>query len=100
MIEDNIVFEMIPSGVKTAEDEQRLLALLVKADEVNFGSERDVDEEWIPPYGPDDFQLKPGQEIYYVKFDNDIAYFLDKPQMMRMLNRYIELTEDRKNGYK
>lgn len=100
MVEDNIVFEMTPGGVKTAEDEQRLLSLLVKADEVNFISERDIDEEWIPPYGPDDFQLKQGREIYYVKFDNDIAYFLDKRQMMRMFNRYIELTGDKKNGYR
>ena len=100
MIEDDIVFGITPSGGKTLEYEQKLLALLVKADEVSFNSERVVDEEWQPPYGPDDFYLKPGREIYYVKFDNGIAYFLDKHQMMRMLNRYIELTGDEKNGYR
>lgn len=98
MIEDDIVFGIAPRGGKTAEYEQKLLALLLKANEVSFNSEREVHKEWWPPYCPNDFKYTPGQEIYYVKFDNGIAYFLDKRQMMRMLNRYNELTEDKKNG--
>lgn len=100
MIEDNIVFGIAPRAGKTLEYEQKLLALLVKADEVSFNSEREAHKEWWPPYCPSDFQYKPGREIYYVTFDNGIAYFLDKHQMMRMLNRYIELTGDKKNGYR
>ena len=100
MGDETIVFRMAPGGGKTLGDEQRLLDLLLKSDKVSFDIDREVHREWIPPYGPDDFQLKSGCESCCIRFDNGIAYFLNRDNMMRIYNQYTELTEDKNNGYR
>ena len=100
MGDETIVFRMAPGGGKTLGDEQRLLDLLLKSDKVSFDIDRDVHREWIPPYGPDDFQLESGCERCCIRFDNGIAYFLNRDNMMRIYNQYTELKEDKNNGHR
>ena len=75
--------------------EDNLIKMMLDCKDVVAVEEREPPSRLdIPPYGIDDFVWQPsGQSCCYIKFDNKKCYFLQKEDMIRVYDKYIEIRD-------
>lgn len=75
--------------------EDKLIKMMLNCKDVMAVEERDPPSQlYIPPYGIDDFVWQDGgQSRCYIKFDNKECYFLQKEDMIRVYDKYIEIRD-------
>lgn len=75
--------------------EDDLIKMMLYCKDVIAVEEREPPSRlYIPPYGIDDFVWKPGgQSRCYIKFDDKKCHFLQKEDMIRIYDKYIEIRD-------
>lgn len=75
--------------------EDKLIKKMLNCKDVMAVEERKPPSRlYIPPYGIDDFVWKAGgQSRCYIKFDDKECHFLQKEDMIRIYDKYIEIRD-------